>query len=317
MPAETPTATTRISADDARKALVGLASEPGVSKPDPIVVADGVRRTFGGLTAVDVDHVEIQRGVITALIGPNGAGKTTFFNLLTGFDQPDQGDWSFNGTSLKGVGAFKVARMGMVRTFQLTKVLSKLSVLENMRLGSTGQLGERFWAGPLKFLWRGQEETNTERRARPAGPLQARQEGARLRRLAVRRPAQAARDGPGAHGQPELVMLDEPMAGVNPALKQSLLGHVKSLREEGMTVLFVEHDMDMVRDISDWVIVMAQGKVIAEGPPDSIMADQRVIDAYLGATTTPTSASSRRPWWPSTSTRPGDEPAVPPKEGSA
>jgi neutral amino acid transport system ATP-binding protein len=83
--------------------------------------------------------------------------------------------------------------------------------------------------------------------------------------------------------EPELVMLDEPMAGVNPALKQSLLGHVKSLRDEGMTVLFVEHDMDMVRDISDWVIVMAQGKVIAEGPPGSVMADERVIDAYLGA----------------------------------
>jgi len=283
MPAETPTATTRISADDARKALVGLATEPGVSKPDPIVVVDGVRRTFGGLTAVDVDHVEIQRGVITALIGPNGAGKTTFFNLLTGFDQPDQGDWSFNGTSLKGVGAFKVARMGMVRTFQLTKVLSKLSVLENMRLGSTGQLGERFWAGPLKFLWRGQEETNTER-ARDllarfkldkkehdyAGSLS----GGQRKLLEMARALMVS---------PELVMLDEPMAGVNPALKQSLLGHVKSLREEGMTVLFVEHDMDMVRDISDWVIVMAQGKVIAEGPPDSIMSDQRVVDAYLGA----------------------------------
>ena len=283
MPAETPTATTRISADDARKALVGLATEPGVSKPDPIVVADGVRRTFGGLTAVDVDHVEIQRGVITALIGPNGAGKTTFFNLLTGFDQPDQGDWSFNGTSLKGVGAYKVARMGMVRTFQLTKVLSKLSVLENMRLGSTGQLGERFWAGPLKFLWRGQEETNTER-ARDllarfkldkkehdfAGSLS----GGQRKLLEMARALMVS---------PELVMLDEPMAGVNPALKQSLLGHVKSLREEGMTVLFVEHDMDMVRDISDWVIVMAQGKVIAEGPPDSIMSDQRVVDAYLGA----------------------------------
>jgi branched-chain amino acid transport system ATP-binding protein len=283
MPAETPTAPTRISADDARKALVGLDAEPGVSKPDPIVVADGVRRTFGGLTAVDVDHVEIQRGVITALIGPNGAGKTTFFNLLTGFDQPDQGDWSFNGTSLKGVGAFKVARMGMVRTFQLTKVLSKLSVLENMRLGSTGQLGEKFWAGPLKFLWRGQEEFNTER----ARELLARfkldkkeQDYAGSLSGGQRKLLEMAR---ALMVKPELVMLDEPMAGVNPALKQSLLGHVKSLRDEGMTVLFVEHDMDMVRDISDWVIVMAQGKVIAEGPPDSIMSDQRVVDAYLGA----------------------------------
>jgi len=283
MPAETPTATTRISADDARKALVGLASEPGVSKPDPIVVADGVRRSFGGLTAVDVDHVEIQRGVITALIGPNGAGKTTFFNLLTGFDQPDQGDWSFNGTSLKGVGAYKVARMGMVRTFQLTKVLSKLSVLENMRLGLTDQLGERFWASTLKFLWRRQEASNTEQ----ARELLARfkldkkeQDYAGSLSGGQRKLLEMAR---ALMVSPELVMLDEPMAGVNPALKQSLLGHVKSLREEGMTVLFVEHDMDMVRDISDWVIVMAQGKIIAEGPPDSIMADQRVIDAYLGA----------------------------------
>lgn len=317
MPAETPTATPRISADDARKALVGLASEPGVSKPDPIVVADGVRRTFGGLTAVDVDHVEIQRGVITALIGPNGAGKTTFFNLLTGFDQPDQGDWSFNGTSLKGVGAFKVARMGMVRTFQLTKVLSKLSVLENMRLGSTGQLGERFWAGPLKFLWRGQEETNTER-ARDllarfkldkkehdyAGSLS----GGQRKLLEMARALMVS---------PELVMLDEPMAGVNPALKQSLLGHVKSLREEGMTVLFVEHDMDMVRDISDWVIVMAQGKIIAEGPPDAIMADQRVIDAYLGAHHDTDISELEESAVAHHEHGPGDEPAVPRKEGSA
>jgi neutral amino acid transport system ATP-binding protein len=267
----------------AREGLAGLANEPGVAKPDPIVVASSVRRTFGGLTAVDVDHVEIQRGVITALIGPNGAGKTTFFNLLTGFDQPDDGDWSFNGKSLKGVGAYKVARMGMVRTFQLTKVLSKLTVLENMRLGSTEQLGERFWAGPLSFLWRGQEQSNTERarellarfkldakEADFAGSLS----GGQRKLLEMARALMV---------KPELVMLDEPMAGVNPALKQSLLGHVKSLREDGMTVLFVEHDMDMVRDISDWVIVMAQGKVIAEGPPDSIMSDQRVVDAYLGA----------------------------------
>ena len=125
----------------------------GAKKPDPILVADGVVRQFGGLTAVDVEHVEIQRGAITALIGPNGAGKTTFFNLLTGFDQPDQGSWSFDGRSLSGVAAHKVARLGMVRTFQLTKALSKLTVIENMRLGATGQKGENVFAALFQAIW--------------------------------------------------------------------------------------------------------------------------------------------------------------------
>jgi neutral amino acid transport system ATP-binding protein len=267
----------------AAQALADVAREPGAKKPDPVIVADKITRAFGGLTAVDVEHLEVQRGVITALIGPNGAGKTTFFNLLTGFDKPDTGDWSFNGASLKGVPPHKIARRGMVRTFQLTKVLSRLTVLENMRLGATGQRGEGFLAAPLRALWRGQESSNTDR-ARDllkrfrldakekdfAGSLS----GGQRKLLEMARALMV---------RPELVMLDEPMAGVNPALKQSLLGHVKSLREDGMTVLFVEHDMDMVRDISDWVVVMAQGKIIAEGPPHTVMADQRVIDAYLGA----------------------------------
>ncbi|MFZ5848097.1 MAG: ABC transporter ATP-binding protein [Actinomycetota bacterium] len=267
----------------ARQALTDVAHEPGAAKPDPIVVADGVKRLFGGLTAVDVEHVEIQRGAITALIGPNGAGKTTFFNLLTGFDKPDAGSWSFNGTSLAGMPAYRVARLGMVRTFQLTKVLAKLSVIENMRIGATGQSGESLLRSMFSFLWRGQEQSITERADQllERFKLDAKREdfagslsGGQRKLLEMARALMV---------EPELVMLDEPMAGVNPALKQSLLGHVKSLREDGMTVLFVEHDMDMVRDISDWVIVMAQGQVIAEGPPDSVMGDQRVIDAYLGS----------------------------------
>jgi branched-chain amino acid transport system ATP-binding protein len=264
------------------KELRDVPHEPGAKKPDAILVAADVTRKFGGLTAVNVEHVEIQRGVITALIGPNGAGKTTFFNLLTGFDKPNTGSWSFNGKSLKGVSAYKVARLGMIRTFQLTKVLARLTVVENMRLGATGQLGERFLPG-LLGLWKGQEASNTQKadallerfllikkREDFAGSLS----GGQRKLLEMARALMA---------DPELVMLDEPMAGVNPALKQSLLGHVKSLRDEGRTVLFVEHDMDMVRDISDWVIVMAQGKIIAEGPPEAVMSDQRVIDAYLGA----------------------------------
>jgi len=286
MPAETTTELankTGVDVSAARAALSEVEHEPGAKKPDPIVKAENVRRTFGGLTAVDVEQVEIQRGVITALIGPNGAGKTTFFNLLTGFDRPDEGDWSFNGRSLKGVPAYRVSRMGMVRTFQLTKVLAKLTVLENMRVGATGQRGESLLRAMFAPFWRSEETSNTERadallerfllikkREDFAGSLS----GGQRKLLEMARALMA---------DPELVMLDEPMAGVNPALKQSLLGHVKSLRDEGRTVLFVEHDMDMVRDISDWVIVMAQGKVIAEGPPDSVMGDQRVIDAYLGS----------------------------------
>jgi len=220
--------------------------------------------------------------VITGLIGPNGAGKTTFFNLLTGFDRPDAGDWSFNGKSLKGVPAYRVARRGMVRTFQLTKVLSRLTVLENMRVGATGQHGESLLRAMFAPFWRSQENSNTEKadhllerfllikkREDFAGTLS----GGQRKLLEMARALMA---------DPELVMLDEPMAGVNPALTQSLLGHVKDLREQGMTVLFVEHDMDMVRDISDWVIVMAQGVIVAEGPPDAVMADPAVIDAYLG-----------------------------------
>jgi branched-chain amino acid transport system ATP-binding protein len=275
--------TTKDQKAAALAAFADLAREPGVPKPDPILVVDNVVRRFGGLTAVEVQHVEIQRGSITALIGPNGAGKTTFFNQLTGFDTADSGQWTFNGRSMNGVPAHKVARAGMVRTFQLTKALSKLTVLENMRLGAQAQKGETFWRALVPSLWRGQEDEITERAEELLArfKLDAKREdfagslsGGQRKLLEMARALMV---------RPELVMLDEPMAGVNPALTQSLLGHVKDLREQGMTVLFVEHDMDMVRDISDWVIVMAQGNVIAEGPPDSIMSDTRVIDAYLGA----------------------------------
>jgi neutral amino acid transport system ATP-binding protein len=256
---------------------------PGVEKPDPILVAHSVRRQFGGLVAVDVDHVEVQRGWITALIGPNGAGKTTFFNLLTGFDEANAGWWTFDGTPIAGMAAYKTARSGMVRTFQLTKSLARLKVIENMKLGATGQRGESVLRGIIKPLWASQE-TEIEAKADEllsrfkldhmrdefAGNLS----GGQRKLLEMARALMA---------DPRMIMLDEPMAGVNPALTQSLLEHVKALRDEGRTVLFVEHDMDMVHEISDWVIVMAEGRVIAEGSPRSIGTNQQVIDAYLGA----------------------------------
>ena len=276
-------ATFRAMHQAALAALADVPPEPGVAKPDPILVASDIRRAFGGLVAVDVKHLEVQRGTITALIGPNGAGKTTFFNLLTGFDKPSRGTWSFDGRSAKRMRSYQVARSGMVRTFQLTKALTRMTVMDNMLIGASRQIGERMWAGLLPFLWKGEEAANRARamellerfklidkREDYAGELS----GGQRKLLEMARALML---------EPQMVMLDEPMAGVNPALKQSLLEHIKGLREDGMTVLFVEHDMDMVHEIADWVIVMAAGQVITEGTPDQISADPRVIDAYLGA----------------------------------
>jgi neutral amino acid transport system ATP-binding protein len=256
---------------------------PGVSKVDPIIVADNITRTFGGLTAVDVRHLEIPRNAITALIGPNGAGKTTLFNLLTGFDQPNTGSWTFEGHSLSRMPAYKVARLGLVRTFQLTKALGLLTVLENMKLGATGQIGERLFPSLFPFLWR-KQDTAFEARARDlltrfkldekSEDYAASLSGGQRKLLEMARALMS---------EPTLVMLDEPMAGVNPALTQSLLDHILDLKTQGMTVLFVEHDMQMVSHIADWVIVMAEGRVVSEGPPDIVMKDPAVIDAYLGA----------------------------------
>ncbi|MPZ25449.1 MAG: ATP-binding cassette domain-containing protein [Micromonosporaceae bacterium] len=267
----------------AQQALAGVPPEPGVLKPDPILVAHDLRRQFGGLVAVDVAHLAVQRGAITAVIGPNGAGKTTLFNVLTGFDKPQSGRWFFNRQPVQGRRAHQVARLGMVRTFQLTKALSRLTVIDNMRLGATGQTGENFWLGLLPFLWDRQEREITARAAELLAWFQLdrmRDEFAGSLSGGQRKLLEMAR---ALMVRPDLVLLDEPMAGVNPALAQSLLAHVKQLREDGLTVLFVEHDMDTVHDISDWVVVMGEGRIIAEGTPDQVMSDQQVIDAYLGA----------------------------------
>jgi neutral amino acid transport system ATP-binding protein len=281
MPAETTN--TGAVGQEAVAALASLSPEPGVAKPDPVLVADHVVRQFGGLRAVDVAHLEVQRGAITALIGPNGAGKSTFFNVISGFDTSDGGTWSYNKHVITNTSPNRLARKGLVRTFQLTKSLSRLKVIDNMRLGAAGQTGERILPAIFKFTWGSQEDRITQRAmellerfnlAAKADDFAGSLSGGQRKLLEMARALMLS---------PDLIMLDEPMAGVNPALKQSLLDHIRDIREEGTTVMFVEHDMDMVRDVSDWVVVMAQGEIISEGTPTTVMRDQRVIDAYLGA----------------------------------
>jgi branched-chain amino acid transport system ATP-binding protein len=258
-----------------------LDATPGVAKPDPVIVAHGVRRDFGGLRAVDVDHLEIQRNSITALIGPNGAGKTTFFNVLTGFDRATTGSWQLNGRSIAGIPAYQSARRGMVRTFQLTRALPRLTVLENVMLATTGHPGESV-ARALVGFWKSKENESAKRGeelldrfglANMSDEYAGTLSGGQRKLLEMARAMMV---------NPDVIMLDEPMAGINPALTQSLLEHIVRLREEGKTVVFVEHDMDVVQEISDWVVVLAEGRIIAEDRPEGIAGNRAVIDAYLG-----------------------------------
>ena len=262
--------------------LAEVLAEPGSVKPDPILVIDHVKRSFGGLMAVNVEHLEIQRGSITALIGPNGAGKTTLFNLVSGFDEVDSGQWHLNELSLRGMAPHKVARVGMVRTFQLTKSLAKMTCLENMMLGAKDQVGESFLNALLVSRWRRQEAEIRQRAEEllerfnlihMSAEYAATLSGGQRKLLEMARALMT---------EPDIILLDEPMAGVNPALVQSLLKHIEALRDEGMTIVFIEHDMDVIMGISDWIAVMAEGEVIAEGTPLKVGANPDVIDAYLG-----------------------------------
>ena len=265
----------------AQELFDGVPYEPGAAKNDPILVADNVRRAFGGLVAVDVEHLEVQRGAITALIGPNGAGKTTFFNLLTNFDEPDTGDRLFEGNDLSGVSAYKVANLGMVRTFQLTKSLSKMTVIDNMRLGGTEQAGESFFRALLPFLWRRQEAEITERadallerfklshmRDEFAGTLS----GGQRKLLEMARALMV---------RPNMVMLDEPMAGVDAGSQEQIFAILAGLRDAGKLVVAVHHDLQTAARWFD-AVALVDMRLVATGPTDVVLTPENLNQTYAG-----------------------------------
>jgi neutral amino acid transport system ATP-binding protein len=243
----------------------------------------GVVRAFGGVRAVDDASFEVEAGSITGLIGPNGAGKSTLFNCISGFLRPQSGRVLLDGRRIDGRAPFRVARAGLVRTFQTPRALTRMTVLENVMLAAPRQGGERL-AGSLLASARRRER---EVRARALELLQ-------LVRLDGDAPALAGTLSGGQRklldlvralmAEPRILLLDEPMAGVSPTLRVELLEHILALRErDGLTLLIVEHDLDFVMRASDRVIVMNDGRVIAQGSPDEVRADERVVDAYLGA----------------------------------
>ncbi len=247
-----------------------------------------VYKRFGGIHAVNAAGFDVASKSITALIGPNGAGKTTLFNVVTGFYKGDAGSVCFDGEEIFGEAPWRIARRGMVRTFQITKALAAMPVIDNMMLAAPDQPGERFRNLVIHPRAVRKREKEVHEQAvelleifnltRLADEYAGTLSGGQRKLLELARALMA---------KPRLLLLDEPMAGINPTLGKRLLDHMQRLRkEDGVTFLFVEHDMEVVMNHSDRVIVMAEGTVIAEGPPDEVREDKKVIDAYLGETVT-------------------------------
>jgi branched-chain amino acid transport system ATP-binding protein len=319
---------------------------------EAILEVDNLQKRYGGIIAVDGVSFEIEKGAITGLIGPNGAGKTTTFNLISGFEKPDDGVVRYEGTDLQemmepsraeqliwggasglvagalggvaglgifGLGAipsvgttvvgagvgtafysrqeqlkqnreghtnsrpYMLARDGLVRTFQITRELTEMTTLENLMLAPQGQAGENLYN---TWLRRGRvAEDEAEVRAQAEEMLE-------LLEIDHLRDEQAGNLSGGQRKllelgrvlmlEPNLILLDEPVAGVNPALTQKLMDRIETLRDEGYTFCIVEHDMEVIMNLSDTILVMNEGKKLTEGPPEQIQDDQAVIDAYLG-----------------------------------
>jgi len=257
---------------------------PAVSEEYPLVV-ENLRKSFGGITAVDDASFRVEQGSLTGLIGPNGAGKSTTFNLITGMLEPDSGTVTFDGEDVTGQRPHAIANKGLVRTFQIARELQEMTVLENMMLAPKHQRGEALWRSVtpgfrgdvveqeselLERVWEVLEFFEIDHIAEEyAGNLS----GGQRKLLELARALLT---------DPDMLLLDEPFAGVNPSLERRLLDHIHELREQGYTFLLVEHDMDLIMENCERVIVLHQGRVLTEGTPAEIQANEEVIEAYLG-----------------------------------
>jgi branched-chain amino acid transport system ATP-binding protein len=272
-------------ADDAGSDGLDIGSgRPGIGEAYPLQI-DGLRKEFGGITAVDDATFQVERGSLTGLIGPNGAGKSTTFNLITGMIDPDAGTVTFDGEDVTGLAPHAIANRGLVRTFQIARELQDMTVLENMMLAPTSQRGESLWRSVtpgfrgavvdqesdlLNRVWAVLEFFDIDHIAEEyAGNLS----GGQRKLLELARALLT---------DPDVLLLDEPFAGVNPSLEKRLLAHIHELREQGYTFLLVEHDMDLIMENCERVIVLHQGRILTEGTPAEIQANEEVIEAYLG-----------------------------------
>jgi ABC-type branched-subunit amino acid transport system ATPase component len=254
-----------------------------MDKDDVVLRVEELVKSFGALVATDHATFEVERGTITGLIGPNGAGKSTLFNLISGFYETDEGRVEVNGTEVTNMEPYEIADHGLIRTFQTPRKLEGMTVREAMLVGPRGQPGESF----VKLFT--DPEAVREREQQNLEDVEQILEDFEIDHLATQ-PATKISGGQmklvelarAMLTEPEILLLDEPAAGVNPTLRKKLAEQIRRLNEQGTTFLLIEHDMEFVMSLADPVIVLDRGSVLMEGTPEEVQSDERVIDAYLG-----------------------------------
>jgi len=243
-----------------------------------------LKKSFGGIKAVDVESLNLNTNELTSIIGPNGAGKTTFFDLISGFQTSDEGKVYLNNKNITKSQPYAIARLGMIRTFQLTKVFDRMTVLENMMFSASTVNNDSF----LKSIVKLPSQKTTEKKIRDksfeimkelnidhmANSYAREMSGGQKKLLEL---------GRSIINNPDILLLDEPLAGVNPKLAEEILQIIVNLAERGISILMVEHNIEAVMKISERVVVLAEGKVIADSTPENIRSDEKVIEAYLGS----------------------------------